>query len=53
MTPVVANPVDAATLADELAHFRVIDSSRLTAVLAEFTGNDAAALAEFLVRRGR
>lgn len=52
MTPVVANPVDAATLADELARFRVVDSSRLTELLAEFTGSDAASLAEFLVQRG-
>jgi len=50
--PLVANTVDAATLADELARFRIVDSSRLTSLLAEFSGSDPTALAEFLVSRG-
>ena len=51
-SPLAANPVDTATLVDELARYRVIDSSRLTELMAEFPGGQAAALAEFLVRRG-
>lgn len=51
-SPLVANPVDAAALAEELARFRVIDSSRLTDLMAEFSGGGATALAGFLVRRG-
>ena len=48
----IANPVDAAALADELARFRVVDASRLTDLMAEFPGGGATALAGFLVRRG-
>jgi serine/threonine kinase PknH len=51
-SPLVANPVDAATLADELARFRVIDPGRLANLLAEFTGNGALELTNFLVQRG-
>jgi serine/threonine kinase PknH len=51
-SPLVANPVDAATLADELARYKVVDSSRLTELMAEFPGGEAPALAEYLVRRG-
>ena len=50
-SPLVANPVDAATLADELARFRVIDPGRMAALLAEFSGSGAADLAAFLVQR--
>ena len=32
-SPLVANPVDAATLADELARYRVIDPGRLASLL--------------------
>jgi serine/threonine protein kinase len=51
-SPLAANPADAAALAEELARFRVIDSGRLTDLLAEFPGGGAAALAEFFVHRG-
>jgi serine/threonine protein kinase len=48
----IANPVDAAALADELARFRIVDPGRLTDLMAEFPGGGATALAGFLVRRG-
>jgi len=51
-SPLAANIVDAAALADELARYRVVDSAWLTELLAEFTGSGPAALAEYLVRRG-
>lgn len=51
-TPLAANTVDAAALADELARFRVLPADRLTGLLAEFPGDGPAALAEFLVARG-
>ena len=51
-SPFVANPVDAATLADELARFRIVDPSRLADLLAEFSGNGAAELTAFLIQRG-
>ncbi len=51
-SPLAANPVDAAALADELARYRVVDQPRLDELLAEFPGGDAAALADYLVRRG-
>lgn len=51
-SPLAANPVDAATLADELARYRVVDSSRLTELMAEFPGGEAPALADYLVRHG-
>ena len=50
--PPGANIADAAALADELARFRVVDANRLTGLLAEFTGNRAADLADYLTRRG-
>jgi serine/threonine kinase PknH len=50
--PPVANIVDAAALADELARFRVVDAARLNELLAGFSGRGAAALAEYLVVRG-
>ncbi len=50
-SPLVANPVDAATLADELARYRVIDPGRMAALLAEFSGTGASELADYLVRR--
>lgn len=50
--PLAANPVDAATLADELARFRVVEPARLTAALAECAGRTALALTDLLVRRG-
>jgi serine/threonine protein kinase len=51
-SPLVANPVDAATLADELARFRIIDPSRLAELLAAFSGSGAVDLTSFLVQRG-
>src|SRR5882724_11784441 len=50
--PLAANIVDAAALADELARYRVVESSRLTELLAQFGGGEPAALADHLVRRG-
>src|SRR4051812_25734979 len=50
--PVAANTMDAAALADELARYRVVDSARLTELLAKFGGGGPAALAEHLVHRG-
>jgi serine/threonine kinase PknH len=47
----VPNIVDAATLADDLVRFRVVESEQLTELLAEFAGTNPAALAEFLVHR--
>ncbi len=52
-SPLAANTVDAAALADELARFRVVEAARLVELLGEFSGSGGpAALAEFLVRRG-
>src|SRR5215471_11504845 len=51
-SPVAANTLDAAVLADELARHRVVDSSRLSDLLVEFPGGSAVALAEFLVSHG-
>jgi len=51
-SPLVANPVDAATLADELARFRVIDPGRLANLLAEFSGHGASELTSYLVQHG-
>lgn len=51
-TPLVANPVDAATLADELARFRVVDPGRLAELVAQCPPCGGAELADFLVRRG-
>ena len=51
-SPVAANTVDAAALADELARFRVVTPARLNELLVEFPGGGPAALAEYLVRRG-
>ncbi|HEV3386718.1 MAG TPA: serine/threonine-protein kinase [Gemmata sp.] len=47
-----ANTVDAAALAEELARFRVIDHTRLTELMSEFTGGNSEALAEYLVHLG-
>ena len=51
-SPVAANIVDAAALADELARFRVVDPTRLTELLTDFHDGGPAALIEHLVRRG-
>ncbi len=51
-SPLAANPVDAAALADELARYRLVDQPRLDELLAEFPGGHAGALADYLVRRG-
>ncbi len=48
----VANPVDATALADELARYRVVDADQLSGLLAEFHGDGAGAFADFLVQRG-
>lgn len=47
-----ANTIDAATLADELARFRVIEPNRLSDLLSNFASGDPVALAEYLVDRG-
>ena len=47
-----ATTVDAATLAEELARYRVVEADRLTAALAGFAGGGPVALAETLVARG-
>jgi serine/threonine protein kinase len=51
-SPLAANIVDAAALADELARFRVVDAARLTEILSEFTNAGPIALAEYLIHRG-
>lgn len=51
-SPLAANIVDAAALADELARYRVVDSARLAELLAEFIGHGPVALAEYLIGRG-
>jgi serine/threonine protein kinase len=50
--PHAATAVDAPTLADELARFRVVESGRLAALLGEFPGGGPAVLVAFLVQRG-
>jgi serine/threonine protein kinase len=49
--PLAPHTTDTATLADELARFRVVEAERLTDLLAEFPGGGPAALAEFLTTR--
>jgi serine/threonine protein kinase len=51
-SPLAANTVDAAALADEFARLRIIEPGRLTELLSDFSGGGPVALAEFLVRRG-
>jgi serine/threonine protein kinase len=46
------NAVDAATLADELARFRVIAPERLNELLSNFSSSGSAALADYLIRTG-
>jgi serine/threonine protein kinase len=51
-TPLAAPVVDAAALAEEVIRARLVAPDRLTELLAEFPGGEAAGLAELLVARG-